>query len=82
MLSYYCLKCKKSTESNNPKVASAKNGRIMLLSKCAVYNSKNSEFIKEQEACGLLGSLGIKASFNQILLLGSLLCFKSIKWME
>ena len=34
MLSYYCLKCRKNTESKNPKAAKTKNGRIMLLSKC------------------------------------------------
>ena len=28
-----CLKCRKSTESKNPKVVRTKNGRIMLLSK-------------------------------------------------
>ena len=59
MLSY-CLKCRKNTESKNPKVARSKNGRIMLLSKCAVCDSKKSKFIKEQEASGLLSSLGIK----------------------
>ena len=33
----------------------------MLLSKCAVCNSKNSKFIKEQEARGLISKLvGIK----------------------
>ena len=26
----YCLKCRKNTESKNPKVAKAKNERIML----------------------------------------------------
>ena len=36
-----CLKCGKNTESKNPKVARTKNGRIMLLSKCAVCDSKN-----------------------------------------
>ena len=50
MLSYYCLKCRKNTESKNVKVAKTKNGRIMLLSKCAVCNSKKSIFLKEQEA--------------------------------
>ena len=54
----------------------------MLLSKCAVYDSKNSKFIKEQEASGLLGCLGIKTSLNKIPLFGPLLCFKSIKWIE
>ena len=29
----------------------------MLLSKCAVYDSKKSKFIKEQEARGLLSKL-------------------------
>ena len=41
MLSH-CLKCRKNTESKNPKVAKTKNGGIMLLSKCAVCDSKNS----------------------------------------
>ena len=37
---YYCLKCRKNTESKNPKVAKTKNRRIMLLSKCTVCDSK------------------------------------------
>ena len=60
MLSYYCLECRKNTESKNPKIARMKNGRTMLLSKCAVRDSKKSKFIKEQEASELLSSLGIK----------------------
>ena len=28
----YCLKCKKNTESKNPKVVKAKNGRTIILS--------------------------------------------------
>ena len=67
MLPYY-LKCKKNTESKNPKVVRTKNGRIMLLSNYLVCNSKKSEFIKEQEAGGLWSSLGIETP-----LLGSLL---------
>ena len=42
-----CLKCRKNTESKNPKVVRTKNERIMLLSKCEVCNSKKSTFIKE-----------------------------------
>ena len=38
---WYCLKCKKNTESKNSKVGRTKDGRIMLLSKCAVCDSKN-----------------------------------------
>ena len=51
MLSY-CLKCRKNTESKNPKVAKPKNGRIMLLSKCKVCGSKKSKLIRLQEASG------------------------------
>ena len=68
MLSY-CLKCRKSTESKNPKLARTKNRRIMLLSKCAVCDSKKSTFIKQQEASELLSSLGIKTALNKIPLL-------------
>ena len=49
----YCLKCKKDTESVDSKMLKTKNGRLMLLSKCAVCGSKKSKFIKEQEAKGL-----------------------------
>ena len=63
MLSY-CLKCRKNAESKNPKVVKTKNGRIRLLSKCALRNSKKLKFIKEQEAKGLLSKLtGIKVPF-------------------
>ena len=62
-----CLKCRKITESKNPKVARTENGRIMLLSKYAVCDSKKSKFIKEQEASGLLSSLGIKTHLSEIL---------------
>ena len=73
MLSY-CLKCRKNTESKNPKAVRTKNGRKMLLLKCVVCDSKKSKFIKEQEASGLLSSLGIKTLLNKIPLLGPLLC--------
>ena len=49
MLSY-CLKCKKSTESINPKVSKTTNGKAKILSTCAICGSKKSKFIKEQEA--------------------------------
>ena len=58
MLSY-SLKCSKNTESKNPKVVRTKNGRIMLLSKRAVCNSKKPK-CKKQEAMVLFSSLRIK----------------------
>ena len=44
MLSY-CLRCRKNTESKNPKAIKTKNGRIMISSKCAACGSKKSRFI-------------------------------------
>ena len=49
MLSH-CLKCKKNTESINPKVLKTINGKGMILSTCAICGSKKSKFIKEQQA--------------------------------
>ena len=73
MLLYYCLKCRKNTESKNPKVASTKNGRIMLLSNCVICDSKKSKFFKQQESSGLVSSLGIKTPLSKIPLVGLLL---------
>ena len=72
MLSY-CLKCKKTTESLNPKVLKTRNGKIMILSKCAICGSKKSNFIKEQQAKGLLGNLGLRMPLNKIPVLGDIL---------
>ena len=61
-MSSYCLKCsiEKNAESKNPKVVKTKNGRAMLLSKRAMYDSKKLIFIKEQEARELLNKLAGK----------------------
>ena len=45
----------------------------MLLSKCAMCDSKKLKFIKQQEASRLLSSLGIKIPLNKIPLLDRLL---------
>ena len=57
---FHCLKCRKNTENKNRKVVRIESGRIMLISKYALCDSKKLKFIKEQEASGLLSSLGIK----------------------
>ena len=38
----------------------------MVLSKCAICGKKNSRFIKNKEAKGLLSSLGIKTSLSKV----------------
>ena len=60
-------------ENKNPKIVRTKNGRIILLSKYEVCDSRKSKFIKEQEASGLLSSLGIKTPLSKISLAGPLL---------
>ena len=69
----YCLECKKYTKNINPKVSSSSNGKLMILSKCAVCGSKKSKFIKKQEASGLLSKLGIKTPLSKIPILGDVL---------
>ena len=69
----YCLKCKKDTENVGLKLLKTKNGRAMLSSRCAVRGSKKSRLIKEQEAKGLLSSLGYKTPLSNIPLLGKIL---------
>ena len=53
----YCLQCRKNAESKSPKVVRIKNGRITLLSKFSVCNSKKLKFRKEQEARRLVSNL-------------------------
>ena len=50
----------------------------MLPLKCTVCNSKKSQFIKEQEASGMLSQLGIRTPLSKIILL-AYICFKCIK---
>ena len=45
----------------------------ILLSKCAVCDSKKLKFMKQQQASGLLSSLGIKTPLHKIPLVGPLL---------
>ena len=59
--------CKRNTDNVNLKVIKGKNGRLMLLSKCSSCGNKKNRFLKEQEAKGLLSSLGIKAPLSNIL---------------
>ena len=66
-----CLKCREKADSKNRRVVKVNKGRLMILPKCAVCDSKNSRFIKEQG--GLLSTLGIKTGLDKIPLFGPFL---------
>ena len=72
-MSFYCLKCKRKAGKINPRVSKTINGKIMLLSKCAICGSKKSRIIKKQEVNGILSNLGLKKTLNKIPLLDDIL---------
>ena len=76
---FYCLKCRKNTKSKDLKVIRTKNRRTMLLSKCLVCNNKKLKFLQEQEARGLLSSLGIRTPLSQNSFVRFSFVLKSIK---
>ena len=60
----FCLKCKKKTVSKNPRTEKTKSKIIMLSSKCLVFGTKKSRFIKKKEVYGFLtGLIGINSPF-------------------
>ena len=74
----YCLKCRRDTENINPNVSSTRNGKAMILSKCAIYGSKKSRFIKNQETklkieIPRLSNLGIRTPLSKVPILGDIL---------
>ena len=77
----YCLKCKKYKKNINPQVSSTSNGKLVILSKCAICCSKKSKFVQKQEAKEILSSLGIRTPLSKIPLLGDVL-FKIYKMNE
>ena len=67
------FKVLKNTENVDPEVSSTSNGKAMIFSKCAICGSKNSRFIKYQEAKELLSSLGIEIPLRKVSILGDIL---------
>ena len=57
---------------NHPS-SSALQNKNMILSKCAVCNSKKSKFLNKLEAKGLLSKLWIKTPFSKLPILGEIL---------
>ena len=45
----------------------------MVLSKCAICGSKNSTFVENQEAKGLLSNLGVRTPLSKVPILGGIL---------
>ena len=56
----YSVKCKKNTENLDSTIFKARNGRLLMQSKCPVCVIKKSRFVKKQETKDLLTNLGIK----------------------
>ena len=67
-----CLKCIEKTDSKNSSCKNKKQ-KNKVIPNCVVCSSKKSRFIKEQEASGLLSSLGIKTPLSRILFVSLLL---------
>ena len=72
------MKCRKNTEKLNSKIFKTKNDRLIMLPKCAECGFKKPRFVKEQEAKGLLSSLGLKTRLSKIPLFGDIF-FECIK---
>ena len=45
----YCLKCGEKTESIGPLVSKTINGGAIILSKCAVCNTKKQDLLKNKK---------------------------------
>ena len=76
----FCLKYKKDIENIYPRVSNTTNNKTMILWKCSTW------FIN-QEAKGLLSSLGLRKPLSKVPLLGDILFWmqfhwKIIKWMK
>ena len=50
-----------------------KNGRLILSSDCAICGNRKSRFVKEQEASGILSSVGIITPLSKIPVPGNIL---------
>ena len=85
LMKTYCLKCKKNTENIDPKISGTSNGKAMISSKCAIWGSKKSRFIKNQEAKSLLSNLSIRTPLSKVPILGDILFWWVCtykKWMK
>ena len=54
------------------KIFRTKNNKLIMQSQCTDCRNKKSQFVKKQDAKGLLGNLGITTPFSKIPLLNVL----------
>ena len=69
-MSSFGLMCREKTDSKNAMVTNTNIVKLIILLKC---DTKKWNFIKEQEASGLLSNLGLKTPISKIPLVGTLL---------
>ena len=62
----YCVSFRKNTENKDAKVIKTKNDRLQMRSQCSICGNKRSRFVKEQEAKGILSSLGVRIPLSKI----------------
>ena len=43
----YWVKCRNNTENIDPKIVRTKHNRLVMQSKCSVYEIKKSRFVKD-----------------------------------
>ena len=67
----HCVKGKTNTESIF-KIFKTKNNKLIMQLQCTNCKNKKSQFVKEQDAKGLLSNLGIRTPFSKIPLLNVL----------
>ena len=69
----YCVRCKKYTKNINSSVSNTSNSKTMIYQNVQYVAVKIQNFLKNQEANGLLSSLGLKTPLSKVLLLGDIL---------
>ena len=70
-MSSYWLKCRKNTESINPRVSKPNNGKIWYYQNVQYMVAKNQDLLKKQEASVILSNLSGKLLMFAKLLLKS-----------
>ena len=60
----FCLKSRWNTESQNPKIAKKNKGNLMILSQCAVCDSKNIDIYQIVRSQWVIKWLRVKSIFK------------------